>query len=269
MERIEKALAKARAQRRLHTGAPPSATTHPAAPAWRPPTGEPMTRVIPVSESTLRDHRVIAGLSQDPRADLFRMLRAQVMQRLEAHGLSTLGVCSPNPEEGKTLIAANLAVSMAMDANHTVLLVDLDLRQPKLAATFGLSEDQGMSDYLFDGVPLSECLVNPGIDRLVLLPAGRALNNSSEALTSPQMVNLAKELKARYPDRFVIYDLPPLLSCDDALVFLPRLDAALLVVCEGLTRGGDVRRAIELLGERKLLGTVLNRSSAANLRPYP
>jgi len=83
------------------------------------------------------------------------------------------------------------------------------------------------------------------------------------------MVNLAKELKARYPDRFVIYDLPPLLSCDDALVFLPRLDAALLVVCEGLTRGGDVRRAIELLGERKLLGTVLNRSSAANLRPYP
>ena len=212
---------------------------------------------------------MIAGLVQDPRADLFRMLRAQVKQRLAVSGGSTLGICSPIPGEGKTLISANLAVSMAMEANNTVLLVDLDLRQPKLAKIFGLSEETGMSDYLFGGAPLSDCLVNPGIDRLVLLPAGRALNNSSEALTSPQMVNLVKELKARYADRFVIYDLPPLLSSDDSLVFLPQIDATLLVVCEGLTSSGDVQRAIELLDERKLLGTVLNRSSQANLRPYP
>ncbi len=269
MERIEKALAKAREQRRGHVGAPRSVATTPVAAATpSPSSGEPMTRVAPVPESTLRDHRVIAGFAQDSRADLFRMLRAQVTQRLAATGGTTLGICSPNPEEGKTLIAANLAVSMAMDANHTVLLVDLDLRHPKLAEMFGLSAETGMSDYLFDGAPLSDCLVNPGIDRLVLLPAGRALNNSSEALSSPQMVNLAKELKARYPDRFVIYDLPPLLSTDDALVFLPQIDATLLIVCEGLTRSGDVQRAIELLDERKLLGTVLNRSSSANLRPY-
>jgi len=270
MERIEKALAKAREQRRAHAGAPlPSSATRVISTAPRPSTGEAMTRVVSVPDSTLRDHRVIAGLKQDSRADLFRMLRAQVMQRMAVGGNTTLGICSPNPGEGKTLTAANLAVSMALDANHTVLLVDLDLRQPKLADLFGLSVETGMSDYLFDGAPLSDCLVNPGIDRLVLLPAGRALNNSSEALTSPQMVNLARELKARYPDRFVIYDLPPLLSCDDALVFLPQIDATLLVVREGLTHSGDVRRAIELLDERKLIGTVLNHSSAANLRPYP
>jgi Mrp family chromosome partitioning ATPase len=230
--------------------------------------GSPVTRVVAVSPAMLRENRVIAGFAKDPRADLFRMLRAQVLQGLAAVHGTTLGICSPNPGDGKTTIAANLAVSLAMDSNHTVLLVDLDLRQPKLSECFGLSPQIGMNDYLFEGAPLSECLVNPGIDRLVLLPAGQPLSNSSEALTSPQMVSLARELKARYPDRLVIYDLPPLLASDDALVFLPLIDAPLLIVCEGLTSAGDVRRAVELLDQRKLLGTVLNRSSEAILRTY-
>ncbi len=268
MERIEKALAKAREQRRARTGAPQPAFARVAAISPAPATGDQTTRVEAVADSVLQDHRVIAGFIRDPRADLFRMLRAQVLQQLAPDGDTTLGICSVNPKEGKTLIAANLAVSLAMDANHTVLLVDLDLRRPKLAEIFGLSEETGMSDYLFNGAQLSDCLVNPGIDRLVLLPAGRALSNSSEALTSPQMVSLARELKARYPDRIVIYDLPPLLSTDDAMVFLPQIDATLLVVCEGLTSSGDVQRAIGLLDGHKLLGTVLNRSSSANLRPY-
>jgi capsular exopolysaccharide synthesis family protein len=270
MERIEKALAKAREQRRAHTGTPRPAAL--LASATMPPPlntgGSTATRVVAASPATMRENRVIAGFAQDPRADLFRMLRAQVLHGMEAVGGTTLGICSPNPGDGKTTIAANLAVSLAMDSNHTVLLVDLDLRQPKLSECFGLTPQIGMSDYLFDGAPLSDCLVNPGIDRLVLLPAGRPLSNSSEALASPQMVNLARELKARYPDRIVIYDLPPLLASDDALVFLPLIDATLLIVCEGLTSAGDVRRTVELLDQRKLLGTVLNRSSEAILRTY-
>jgi protein-tyrosine kinase len=75
-------------------------------------------------------------------------------------------------------------------------------------------------------------------------------------------------MKARYPDRIVIYDLPPMFSSDDAMVFLPQIDATLLVVCEGVTSSGDVQRAVDLLDGCKLLGTVLNRSSSANLRPY-
>lgn len=268
MERIEKALAKAREQRRARTGTPQPAFARVSIVTPGPGAGGQTTRVEAVADSVLRDHRVIAGFTRDPRADLFRMLRAQILQQLTPDGDTTLGICSVNPQEGKTLIAANLAVSLAMDANHTVLLVDLDLRRPNIAEIFGLSEETGISDYLFDSAPLSDCLVNPGIDRLVLLPAGRPLNNSSEALTSPQMVSLAHELKARYPDRIVIYDLPPLLSTDDALVFLPQVDATLLVVCEGVTSSGDVQRAIGLLDGHKLLGTVLNRSSSANHRPY-
>ena len=269
MDRIEKALAKAREQRLQHAqahGSPPAALAFPAAPA--PAIGSPMTRVEALAAGTLRDRRIIAGFAQDPHADLFRMLRAQILQKLADGGGTTLGICSPNPGDGKTLMAANLAVSMAMDANHTVLLADLDLRRPSLAECFGLTMQEGLSDYLFDGAPLSDCLVNPGIDRLVLLPAGRALSNSSEALSSPQMVNLARELKARYPDRFVIYDLPPLLSSDDALVFLPQVDATLLIVREGKTNAGEVQRAIELLDQRNLLGTVLNGSAEANSHPY-
>lgn len=269
MDSIEKALRKAREQRRGLPGARPgnTAQTPPIARAAAAP-GAKTTRILPVSERVLRDKRVIAGFTRDARADLFRMLRVQVLQRLASSGGTTLGICSPNPEEGKTLIGANLAVSMAMDANHTVLLVDLDLRRPSLAQCFGLAPRTGLSDYLFGGAPLSDCLVNPGIERLVLLPAGRALSNSSEALTLPQMINLAQELKVRYPDRFVIYDLPPLLTSDDALVFLPRIDATLLVVCEGLTQTGEIQRAMDLLEDRNLLGTVLNRSAEGNSYPY-
>ena len=125
-----------------------------------------------------------------------------------------------------------------------------------------------MSDYLFGQVQLSECLINPGIERLILPPGGNAIQNSSEALTSPQMTKLAQELKARYPDRFVIYDLPPLFSSDDAMVFLPQIDATLLVVREGATRASGIQRSVNLLQDRNLIGTVLNGSAEENFFPY-
>jgi len=268
MEGIEKALEKARA----HSGAAANASLPRVAretPITRRADSDgSTTRFMPVLASKLKANRIIAGLVREPKADLYRMLRAQVLQRLAVSGGTTIGVCSPNSDEGKTLTAANLAVSLAMDANYTVLLVDLDLRKPSIAQRFGLQVQTGLSDYLFGQIPLSDCLVNPGIERLVLLPGGCAMHNSSEALTSPQMVGLARELKARYPDRIVIYDLPPLLASDDALVFLPQVDATLLVVREGLTRAGEIQRSIDLLEGRNLLGTVLNGSAEKNFFPY-
>jgi capsular exopolysaccharide synthesis family protein len=255
MESIEKALKKARVQENaLASGLSEVA--------------DQTTRVVPVNIRVLRNNRIVAGIAREPEADLYRMLRAQVLQRLAESGGSTLGICSPGPEAGKTLTAANLAVSMSLDANHTVLLVDLDLRKPSLAQRFGLKVSTGLSDYLFGQVQLSECLINPGIERLILLPGGNAIHNSSEALTSPQMTKLAQELKVRYPDRFVIYDLPPLLSSDDAMVFLPQIDATLLVVREGTTRTGDIQRSVNLLKDTNLIGTVLNGSAEENFFPY-
>jgi capsular exopolysaccharide synthesis family protein len=267
MERIQKALEKAREQRQAQQLSQEAKRSErdPAQPSG---IVYQQTRVEQVSPRILRERRVVAGLVEDVRADIFRMLRTQVMQRLAAASGTTLGICSPNPGEGKTFAAANLAVSLAMDVNHTVLLVELDLRRPSLQDYFGIKPKLGLSDYLLEEVSLSDCLINPGIKRLVLLPAGRALKNSSEVLAAPKMTNLARELKDRYADRMVLYDLPPLLSSDDSLVFLPQVDATLLVIQEGKTRDGEIQRSLDLLKDNNLLGTVLNRSAEQNVYPY-
>lgn len=269
MERIEKALEKAREQRKAVTGEDSHhAKKAPSAGQSSGRVSYEKTKVRPVAPESLREKRIVAGSAHDSEADLFRMLRAQVLQRLSATDGRTFGISSPNPEEGKTFVAVNLAISLAMDINHTVLLVDLDLRRPSVADYFDLKVDQGLSDYLFNRAELSDCLVNPGIERLVLLPVGKALHNSSETLASPRMMTLAQELKEKYPDRIVIYDLPPLLTSDDTMVFLPHIDATLLVVQEGSTCVDDIDRSLDLLDREKLLGTVLNQSSERTSNPY-
>ena len=226
------------------------------------------TRVEPVSSRTLRKKRILAGFAQDPNADVFRVLRAQVLKFLEESSGSTVGICSPNPGEGKSVIATNLAVSLALDVNHTVLLADVDLRRPSLQTLFALPPAPGLSDYLLREKTIPECLVNPGVDRLILLPAGAAIHNSSEALLSPKMLALAEELKSRYPDRLVIYDLPPVLPSDDALVFLKQVDACILVVEDNRTREREIERALYLLHDYNLIGIVLNKSENANTYYY-
>lgn len=141
-----------------------------------------------------------------------------------------------------------------------MLLVDLDLRKPSLHRMFGIQPKAGIGDYLLRGTPLNEILVNPSIERLVLLPGREPVSNSSEMLSSPRMVQLVDELKNRYPSRIVLFDLPPLLATDDALAFSPYVDAALLVVEEGETLKEEIEQSIELLKQTRLLGTVLNKS---------
>jgi capsular exopolysaccharide synthesis family protein len=206
----------------------------------------------------LREHRVIAGQVHDPLTDLYRSLRAQVLQTLAQLGKTSLGVTSATHGEGKTLTAVNLALAIAMDVKHTVLLVDADLRVPAVARYLGIEPTRGLSDYLTGDAELPQCLLRCDIERLSILPARSHVGNSAELLTSPRMMQLAIELKGRYPDRIVIYDLPPLLSMGDTIGFLPFIDATLLVVRDGATRTTELTRAIELLSDHRLIGTVLN-----------
>ena len=226
------------------------------------------TRVLPVSESTLRRHRLLAGFHREPISDTYRMLRAQVLKYLSEHGGSTVAVCSSNAGEGKTVTAINLSISLALDPNHTALLVDLDLRRPRLQTYFGIQVEKGLCDYLEGKASLDQCLVNPGIDRLVLLPVRRPILNSSELLSSSRVTGLLQELAARYSDRVVLFDLPPLLASDDSLVILPQVDASLFVVQEGKTHSGEIQRGFNLLSDYRLIGTVLNRSETSNAHPY-
>jgi len=259
MDRTRMALEKARKQR--GRGRPvffvqsmPTLNVNPA------PISYQETRVVQVSPETLRANRVVAEMDGDPTANIFRILRSHVLRKLADGGWSTLAVCSANQGEGKSLTAVNLAISLAMDVNQTVLLVDLDLRDPDIAAKFGIVPEFGLDDFLRGRVELAQCLINPGIERLVLLPMREPMDRSSEVLGSPLIARLANELKHRYPDRLVIYDMPPLLATDDCLAFLANVDATLFVVAEGETAAADVERSLALLKDNHVIGTVLNKS---------
>ena len=217
------------------------------------------TRQLDLSEKALRDRRVVAA-GKDGAADAFRLLRTQVLRRMRARNANALAITSPSSGDGKTLTAVNLAISIAKEVNHTILLGDLDLRRPDVHNYFSYQPTFGISDYLLSDTPITEILFNPGIERLVVLPGRQPLSNSSELLSSPRMVQLVEDMKKRYPSRFVLFDLPPVLSADDVLAFSPYVDAVLLIVQDAKTRRDDLQRAVELLRDTYLIGTVLNQS---------
>jgi capsular exopolysaccharide synthesis family protein len=192
--------------------------------------------------------------------DAFKILSTHVSQKLRDRNWNTLAITSPNEHEGKTLVAVNLAISLAMELHQTALLVDADLRRPTVRSVFELAPGPGLSDHLISQVPIEQLLINPGIEGLVILPGGAPLLNSSELLGGRQMTQLVKDLKERYRSRVVVFDLPPVLSAADVLAFAPQVDAALLVVEEGKTHVDDVVNAAEFLAGTTLLGTVLNKS---------
>jgi capsular exopolysaccharide synthesis family protein len=272
VEKIQKALEKARQQReQVQQSQPAGQRRAPHVPMNAAVPGEvtyQQTRVVSTQEHRLRESRVIFGLTHEALADTFRILRTQVLQRLVGEGHTTLAITSPSPGEGKTLTAVNLAISLARDVNRTVLLVDLDLRRPSVHTYFHIEPEVGLSDYLLGEASLSECLINPGIERLVILPAGRPLRDSSEMLSSPKMVGLARELKMRYPDRIVLYDLSPVLITDDAIAFLQHVECCLLVFQEGTTRKGDIERTLDLVEGCNVIGTVLNKSTQRTATYY-
>ncbi|NWH08027.1 MAG: CpsD/CapB family tyrosine-protein kinase [Alphaproteobacteria bacterium] len=259
MEQISRALQKAKLERGWTTTGRGFAQSVRDLKAPRDATlSYTQTKIVPVSRAALRRNRIVAGHRDSEVAETFRLLRAQVLRRMAKLGVSTLGITSVSNGEGKTFVAANLALAIALDVNQTVLLVDADMRSPGIAPAFGIENDRGLSDYLKNEAELSECLINPGLERLVMLPTVNPTEQSAELLTSPRMAALAHELKVRYPDRVIIYDLPPLLTSGDTLGFLPQIEATLLVMREGAVKSAELRRAAHLLDDHHLLGTVLN-----------
>jgi capsular exopolysaccharide synthesis family protein len=263
MERIRKALEQATRDRAQAPG---------TAPAQRPG-GTPAdlstgvrytyTKVVEVPQNVLAENRLIAAVPGHEYKDAYRMLRTRVLQSLRENNWTSVAVTGPASGCGKTLTAINLAISLAMEVTHTVLLVDLDLRKPSVHEYFGYRPEYGLTDYLLRDVPIQNVLFTPSIERLVVLPGREALQNSSEMLRSPKMVALVNELKSRYPDRLVVFDLPPILAADDALAFAPYTDSMLLVAEAGGTSRDDLQKALAVLKGTPVIGTVLNKAHAA------
>lgn len=218
-------------------------------------------RKIKLDNVALEKHRILPALQDEGAVAAYKMLRTRVAQRMRANGWRALAVTSTAPNEGKTLTATNLAISLAGNVDHQVFLVDLDLRRPSLHQYLGFTPEFNLADYLEADIPLEDILVTIGIDRLWVLPNRRTYHNSSEMLSSPHMARLVSELVSNDPNRLIIFDLPPILSADDLLAFSPYVDAVLLVAAEGKTRRADLSIAKDLLQNLNVAGVVLNRSS--------
>ncbi len=226
--------------------------------------GSAQTEKIQVPKNVLAKNRVITPDSEQSVIQAYKVLRTRVLLRMKQNGWTTLGITSPAPDNGKTLTAVNLGISLAKKLDYTVLLVDADFRRPSIHSCFGLNPEHGLSDYLSGAAKLEELLINPGVERLVILPEKGTKESSSEILSSFKMERLISEMKDRYPSRLIIFDLPPVLVSDDVLAFANLVDATLLVVEEDRSTVEEVVRSLERLESSNFLGAVLNKSTSSD-----
>jgi Mrp family chromosome partitioning ATPase len=273
MDKLQIALERARAERNRRLGSGALKADLAVVPTLNAaPDVEPEATFVGIRTVATRPTRMLGqGTLQagSPIAAAYKMLRTRVLQRMQEHAWTTLAVVSPTPHDGKTFTAINLAIAIASDTKHTTLLVDFDLRRPSVAQRFGFVPEYGVEDCLLGRIGIASALVVPsGFNKLVLLPAREAQPHSSELLTSERAVHLVQEIKSRYNNRIVIFDLPPVLGADDALAFAPLVDCALMVVGADHTKGDDLTRSLEVMHRVPVLGTVLNGSRTEQSANY-
>jgi len=272
MERIKQAISKAK-EGRPASGSRPSGSSK-SAPQKRRKLAEnediqyEHTQVVDLDTRHLEAHRIITFDNEDPDAVSFDILRTQVLSKMEENGWKTLAITSPTPECGKTVVSLNLAMSIAKQTDKTALVVDFDLKKPKVSDYMGLKMEKGLLDYLEKDTEIKDILVNPSFPRLVLLPNRVPIRNSTETLTSRKVKNLVLDLKDRYEERIIIFDLPPLMAGDDAIAFMPQVDCVLLVVASNQTKPVEIKEARRQLQSANLLGVVLNKSAEKQKRYY-
>lgn len=192
-------------------------------------------------------------------AEQYKRIRAGILKNTSKNFLNTIMITSSQSGEGKTITAINLAVTMAKDIDHTVLLVDADLRNPSVHSYLGITPKKGLSDYLSGNASLSDVIFRTGIGKLVVLPAGEPPHNPSELLSSEKMRALITELKHRYKDRYVLFDTPPLLSASESLSLARNVDGVVFVVQAAHTSPKVAARAALLMKDFPVLGVVLNK----------
>ena len=223
---------------------------------------------IDVQEGGTLDHSVTGQLDRDivcyykphsMEAEQFRLLKTTILFPDEGAPPRTIMVTSTAPDEGKSFVAANLAVSLASSIDEYVLLMDCDLRRPSIHTKFGFSQDTpGLSEYLKHERPLAEILQKTALEKLTIMPCGRPPSNPSELISSDQMRHLIEEVKARYDDRYIIFDSPPPYITAEANALAKQVDAIIIVVRTGKTRKEDLQDLVDTYGKKKILGIVKN-----------
>jgi protein-tyrosine kinase len=192
-------------------------------------------------------------------AEQFRRLRTFIIKPwMDDKSPKTILVTSAFSEEGKSLIAVNLAITIAIDLQSHALLVDCDLRNPSLSRMFGLQEEKGLSNYLMGEAEIPELLIKTPVDKLSILPGGGLQDNPVELIGSNKMKSLVQDLKSRYEDRYIIIDSSPILATTEPSVINKMVDGIILVIRSGETPRESVQQAMKMLEKDKILGVVLN-----------
>lgn len=217
------------------------------------------SRKVELDVNLCLENRCVALLSGAREMDYYRVLRTHILHNTANGSGNTIMITSALPGEGKTVTAVNLALALAKDFHRTALLVDCDLRRQSVHEVLGIRSEKGLIDYLLNDATVSELIMWPGIDKLTIISGGRAFPESAELLGSRKMKQLVQDMKDRYSDRYVIFDAPPILAGADALALTPLVDHVLVVVQADKTPMADVRKALGLIPEEKILGLVLNR----------
>lgn len=198
-------------------------------------------------------------------AEQYRKLKTWLLKLTKNDFRNLIMITSAVSGEGKSVTAANLAITMAEELNQTVLLVDADLRRPSLQDYLKIGESIGITDCLADGADAGKAIIKTAIPKLSFLGAGRKVKNPAELLSSSRMRELLGELKQRYHDRYVIIDTPPVLPFAETQVLGQLVDGVLFVVREGMTTLVGVSDALESLHGAELLGIVYNDASVGSL----
>lgn len=202
----------------------------------------------------------------------FRVIKRKILSNAFGPLAKTLDnsnivmVSSPNPNEGKTFTAINLALSIAMEKDKTVLLVDADVLRPSVMKTIDQPFENGLMEYLLGEVDdLSEVIYKTSLETLKIIPAGKTHHLSTELLASEKMLETVSEFATRYPDRVVIFDTPPLLGINETAILANLAGQGVVVVHEGKTSLTRLSQAVDQLSPDMAKGFVINKATHKNV----
>lgn len=244
-------------------------------PAWSASAAAPALDQVPAgygataaAVGSLDSHLVAALAPQSMAAEGYRSLRTRLRRAENGRALRAIIITSPAKGDGKSLTAANLALTMAQEFQQRVLLLDADLRRPTVHRLFGLPDGPGLSDVLMGSVDVNQALVHLPEHHLTLLPAGAVPGHPAELLGSAGMRRLLDTLRTRF-DRILI-DMPPVAPLADTHILSPMADGVLMIVRAGVTPKPAIERALSGLDMTKVLGLVLNETGghAADRQTY-
>jgi hypothetical protein len=215
--------------------------------------------LLPLDPVHLEKHRIVALDPANPYRREFDLLRTQVLQKMQDRGWRTIAITSPSVQSGKTVVAVNLALSIAQHPSRTALLVDFDLRRPQVAASLGLPQGDSLNDVLEGKSDLRDAIIHAGLPKFLVLPTHKRVAGAAELLASDKVAKIISGLRDHYPQRVIIFDMPPITAVDDVIAVLPRMDCVLLVVGSGSSTRRELEEAQRHLGRSNLLGVVVNK----------